>query len=473
VRRRRTATVLALAALVGAAVPAAHAAFADRQARNFTKQEERATYEHGRPGYQKLLAEKEAESLREVARIRRTDPERDFSGNACGTNQNACAGDVRLYDWEERGFGRVNPVLYTARSGATIEGNVWATRAGPRRRPGVVITTGSVQAPEELYLWAATTLAKNGYVVMTYDVQGQGRSDTRGEPPDEDENVPSQQPSTFVDGTEDALRFFRSSRRKRYAPLPSRTSGTSHDDKQQRRVREGLNSRHNPLWHLLDKRRIGLAGHSLGASAVSKVASQRKGVDAVVGWDNLSVGRDGDRFDPRVPGLGMSADYGLFREPIVSRPDPDGKSEASLAYSRAEVDTMQINHRGGTHYEWSYIPNPVFGATLRGMHMGAWYATAWFDKYLKPMRSRDRLSADRRLLTKRWLWDRATARIDPEDDGNMYSFYYDSRLDFDLVGGGHVRCEDLRRTCRRKLNERDGEPPRYSYLREARTPDRG
>jgi hypothetical protein len=91
--------------------------------------------------------------------------------------------------------------------------------------------------------------------------------------------------------------------------------------------------------------------------------------------------------------------------------------------------------------------------------------------HLKPRRSDDRLSADRRLLTRRWLWDSRTARIDPEDDGNMYSFYYHSRLDFDRVGGGHARCEDLRRTCRRKLTGGDGEPPGYSYLREARTPD--
>ena len=42
-----------------------------------------------------------------------------------------CAGDVRLYDWEPKGYGIVEPVLFTARNGATISGHVWATEVGP------------------------------------------------------------------------------------------------------------------------------------------------------------------------------------------------------------------------------------------------------------------------------------------------------------------------------------------------------
>ena len=463
-------------AAAAAALPAgARADFADDQAVNYTKHEERATYEHGRPDYRALLAQQGARNFEELQRIRRTDPERDSRGNLCSSQQDGCAGDVRLYNWDEAGFGISQPVLYTARSGATISGHVWATTRGPRRRrPGVVITTGSVQAPEVLYLWAATTLAKRGYVVMTYDVQGQGRSDTNGEAPDRNENVPSQQPSTFVDGTEDALDFFVSRPDRPYRPRPSRTSGTDHDPKQRRRVAEGRNTPFNPLHKLLKRSRIGIAGHSLGAFAVSQVGSSDTRVDAIVAWDNLRAGGTtgtttppSGAIAPRVPALGMSADYGLFREPLLAPPDPQGKSTASNEYSARGIDTAQINIRGGTHYEWSYIPNPYFGGTLRGMDMAAWYTAAWFDKYLK-----GDPSADRRLLTRRWLSDRREAKVDPRHDGNMLSAFFRSRIDIGLAAGGRAECEDLRSGCA-ALVASDGELPDYSYLEEARTPEGG
>ena len=89
-----------------------------------------------------------------------------------------------------------------------------------------MITTGSVQAPETLYWGLAAALAKHGYVVLTYDVQGQGRSDTFGEGPDQQEGVPSQAGQPFYDGTEDALDFLLSSpppRICRGSPAATRT----------------------------------------------------------------------------------------------------------------------------------------------------------------------------------------------------------------------------------------------------------
>ena len=44
--------------------------------------------------------------------------------------------------------------------------------------PGVVITEGSVQGSEGMYRWLAQDLAERGYVVLTYDVQGQGGGET-------------------------------------------------------------------------------------------------------------------------------------------------------------------------------------------------------------------------------------------------------------------------------------------------------
>ena len=70
-----------------------------------------------------------------------------------------------------------------------------------------MITNGSVQAPERLYWGQAAVLAKHGYVVLTYDPQGQGRTDTYGEGVDRNDGFPSQTGRPFYDNTEDALDF--------------------------------------------------------------------------------------------------------------------------------------------------------------------------------------------------------------------------------------------------------------------------
>ena len=71
------------------------------------------------------------------------DPERNFDATLCGTGNDGCAGDVRLYDWEQNGHGISRPVLFTARNGAVLSGQVWATKSGPKARPGVVPSSSS------------------------------------------------------------------------------------------------------------------------------------------------------------------------------------------------------------------------------------------------------------------------------------------------------------------------------------------
>src|SRR5690242_12049901 len=84
--------------------------------------------------------------------------------------------------------GRSRTISFTNRYGALLRGTVYAplpgardpytgtTLAGPF--PGVVITPGSVQGSEGMYVWLAQDLAERGYVVLTYDVQGEGTSET-------------------------------------------------------------------------------------------------------------------------------------------------------------------------------------------------------------------------------------------------------------------------------------------------------
>jgi hypothetical protein len=130
------------------------------------------------------------------------------------------------------------------------------------------------------------------------------------------------------------------------------------------------------------------------------------------------------------------------------------------------VDSGELIIRGGSHFDFSFIPNPGFGATLRGADMISWYTTAWFDKYLK-----GDPGADAELLTNRWRHDSAEAAVDPTGDGNMFSFYYPSRLDIHRSGGGAFDCENLRRGCGGALSDDDGFPGQYSYLKVDTSPD--
>ena len=454
------------------------------EAQNYSKIEERQTI-YNTPQYQLLLRAVSAQNAAEAVAMQAADPERNFMGHLCARGEDGCAGDARLYDWQAKGYGIVQPVLFTARSGATISGHVWATRAGPAKRPGVVITNGSLQAPERLYWFVAQTLAKAGYVVLTSDPQGQGQSDEFGEAPDENEGSPAQTDGRpFFDGTEDALDFFLSTPKHPYEPVPSCDSGTSHAAKQDRRVAAGLNAAYNPFWQLLNPHRIGLAGHSFGAAGVSFEGQKDRRVSAIVALDNLGppstptsgnlsvkpCPSDPASHDPAPitkPALGMSADYFLTPTPYTSDPDPLAKSGQSLAYTQAGVDTGEFIIRGGTHYEFSWIPNVAFPATLRGADAVAWYATAWFDKYLK-----GDASADARLLTNRWRSDAPEGAIDPNHDGNVFSFYYRSRLDIGLAGGGRFDCEDIRSGCP-GMTSNDGQPGDYSYLSVDTAPDGG
>ena len=464
--------------LCGLAPASAQAAFDPAyEARNFSKIQERFIHDHGTPDYRVLLATRGGASEAELATIQASDPERDMSGNLCAHHMDGCAGDVRYYSWEADGYGIRRPVIFTARDGAVVSGHVWATKAGPAVRPGVVITTGSVQAPEELYAFAASTLAKKGYVVLTYDVQGQGRTDTYGEGADRQHNVPSQAgPQAFVEGTQDALDFFLSSPASPYEPRTgARAPGVvaDHRPKHARRVRARLADAANPLSSLVDPTRVGIVGHSLGAAAVSCVAAIDPRVKAVVGLDNLSAPAPGASCPGagntgalRIPALGMGADYGLTPNPNLSEPDPQSRNAGSRAYSAVNLDTAQLNLRGGTHYEFSYIPNPGFGATLRGIDLVAWYLGAWMDKHVK-----GDPSADARLLTTRWFGDTATAGIDPDADPNLFSRYLRSRVDVRTATGQRVTCEDVRSGVAGCAALRpDGLGP-YSYLAESRTPD--
>jgi hypothetical protein len=417
-------------ALALAVAPPALAYDAQREANNFAHIDQRRDAEQSDPAwYASVLQNGVADTADILLRDGQSGGER-FSGSLCGEGMLTCAGDPRTRDWSG---GVSTPVLYTNRNGAHIEGHVWVgnayEQAGAGALPGVVIETGSVQAPERWYYWAAQVLATHGYEVMTFDVQGQGRSDMFGAHDQEHfgQGFPAQDETHFEEDLVDAIAYFR--------------------------------SKANPHRALLDADRLGIVGHSLGASSVSGVQQDPKlGIDAIVAWDNLSSG-----VTPRVPALAMSADYYLDPTPNTSDPDPDGKSGGFAKWKAAGVDAMQVNLRGATHYEWSYAPM-MLPASLRGIDAAAWYTTAWLDKYVK-----GDATADARLLTDRWRDDPVERALDADsgagEGGSLYSFYFRSPLAFTLTDGTKVACADARSGCT-ALRADDGvarDKP-YSYL---------
>lgn len=508
-RLTRTAAVASsvLIALLTAATAIAFDPATEGQ--TFQKTSERYQYIVGTPEFQARLQRQNVDDNADLAQVAASEAAagadaRNFSGNVCFQHKQECAGDVRFLDWEANGFGISTPVLFGSRSGATISGKVWATRAGPDSRPVVVLTSGSIQAPEQLYWGIAATLAKHGYVVLTYDVQGQGRSDTFGEGADSQEGVPSQSGQPFYDGTEDALDFMLSTPAAPYDPRPScgnanGGTGTDHSAKHLRRIGAGLNAPFNPYWEQSDPSRVGLAGHSLGAAAVAYIGQLDPRVDAIVAWDNLrDVSAPPDPNGPpsnapdcpsgsserpetvpiTKPSIGMGNDYGIVATPNSMDPDPQAANDGFLAHKALGVDSMQINRRGGTHFEYAFIPGqtapPLGLATLRGMDMAVWYSIAWFDKYVGCAGAADpacEADADKRLLTDRWRDDAREGQVDAAGDPNLYSFYKRSRFDITTADGAEVICDDMRAGCASMAP--DGGPAGYSFLADANRIDEG
>lgn len=313
---------------------------------------------------------------------------------------------------EPGSYGAMDPVEvdFASRTGALLHGRLWWD-GKPGAHPAIVITSGSIQSPAVGYHWAAQSLAAAGYVVLTWDPQGQGESEMFGHAPGDIvptfDGVPFQQEANFVDGTVDALRFLLSTPVSTYRPDGwTAAQASTHAGST---AGAGLHW-HNPVWHAVDRQAVGLAGHSLGARAVSVVqqcsdASDRwrdvaacggrsYPIRAVVGWDRLQGGGD---VVPVVPGMDQQAD-GYFINPVPApqAPSPSANLGAHEAWRKAGIDTYSITIRGGTHCEWSWIP-VICAATSYGLPSVDLYTRAWFDRYLHPAPDR-RVSGGRTLV---------------------------------------------------------------------------
>jgi dienelactone hydrolase len=433
-RPLRRAGVLALALLLPAATSGATAraagpapgspAFVQRDLQNMADAYGRITAPGGQlqnPGYvPELVADGNESELAHLAEQAATPTRPRLTPGLVipGWNQ----GNPLRHGWDGA-RGLRTEVHFTNRYGALLHGDVFAPLPGARdpytgRRlkgpfPGVVITTGSIQGSEKMYWWLAEDLAERGYVVLTYDVQGQGASETfphqTGQDvpfcnpfaaPEQDEQtpcpgVPFQQDANFTKGTEDALSFFLSTPREPYANTGAGTAQVN---------------AFNPLWKLFDRSpdthtvtpgrttRVAIVGHSLGAAAVSKVQGRDDRVEAVVALDKL---QGGEGVTPTVPALAVQSEYGFAVTPYfmsgssiapsptspTAAPDPRREQKTGFdAWRQAGVDTMLVVPRASTHLEYSDIPL-VLPASRYGQDLTSVYVQAWLDRYLKHRRA--------------------------------------------------------------------------------------
>ncbi len=338
-------------------------------------------------------------------------------------------------------------MAFLDRGGARLSGRVWAPAdsTAADALPLVVIINGSVQAPETLYWWGAQAMVRAGYVVVTFDPRGQGRSDNHTPDGEQGSNA---NPDVFATDLIDAVDFALSTPDAPYAP-------NAGDDR--------ATTPFNPLWDRIDPERVGIVGHSLGAQGVTVVqgiepwptTGGANPVDVAVAWDNLglSAGTGGSGlagFDvvPRVPAMGQSADYFLTPTPYTSPPDPDEKRAGFLSWRDAGIDSYQVNIQGGTHYEWSLLPTfPASdwepgGDGGWGNPLARHYTLAWLDRYLKEEGEPGYDDAVARLLDDDGLGPDGAATW-----RDRLSFYFTSSRDFAGRDGTRHVCEDIRAGC--------------------------
>ena len=326
-----------------------------------------------------------------------------------------------------------------------VSAKLWRPRSwheGDATLPGVVIQNGSIQASQTMYWWMAQRLVREGYVVLTFDPRGQGRSDLQTPSGTQGGNVNSR---VFFDGMVNTIDFFRSTL---VAPYPHNLTcaGTYPTEV----------AAFNPFFQMIDPERLGIAGHSLGASGISSVQGyagdafefpDSKGgnpVDVLVAWDTLGLNAEAP---PRVPAMGQTSEYSLA--PAVKRasPDPEGHKAAYIGYRDAGVPVFQFTIQGSTHYEWSLIPkfpttswcpDMSSGSCLGGWGapMAEYYTLAWLDRWLKLPSEAGYADADARLLD------------DAGEHGcQKLSFYSRSARSFTDRGGKAHRSEDIRADC--------------------------
>jgi dienelactone hydrolase len=371
--------------------------------------------------------------------------------------------------------GRVWAVSYRNRYGARISAHVWAPRAAGRH-PGVVVVNGAGDSEEEYWSFAQD-LAEHGYVVLTFDPQGAGRSDADPAPRYCDPQGAWRRPQEM------GVTEHGSCAGQNEAPATGEVPGvvsivvSGHTGQQGTLdiqdlyeqlepnfvfgaldARDYLASGADPALLLLDTRRIGVIGHSLGAYAAALTANgdPKHRFRVGVAMDSYAVFMH--HVGPRVPTLYLQSEQELFSGPRLMAPPPTGLHATRRDYAafvRRGLPVAYAVLAGSTHHEFAYLgPEAHLPASSAGQRVASYYVLAWLDRWLKGDRA-----ATRRLLATTFdrsvdrssiglgHWDPVSRQNQPYLIGgtrvaDALSRYYLSTARFDGRS-----CPDLRRRC--------------------------
>jgi fermentation-respiration switch protein FrsA (DUF1100 family) len=373
--------------------------------------------------------------------------------------------------------GRVWAVSYRNRYEVRISAHIWAPRAGAGRTPypAVVMVNGAGDSEEEYWSFGQD-LAEHGYVVMTFDPQGSGRSE--GTPagyycdpsgawrqPQEmgvrehgqcaGENGDASSATGELPGIAQIVVGGHTGQQGRldvqelYRQLePNYVFGALD-------ARDFLVSRDSPAHRIVDRRRVAVMGHSLGAYAAALTGNgdPRRRFAAAVAFDSYAHLDHGVR--PRVPTMYLQSEQELFAGPRLAPPPPKSLHGTRADYPRfvrRDVPVFYGVLARSTHQEFAYLgPEAHLPASSLGQRYATYFALAWLDRWL-----RDRHSATRRLLGPRFdrsvdvssiglgHWDPTTQQNVPHRIVGLkvrdaLSRYYLSESRFD-----DVTCRDLR-----------------------------
>jgi pimeloyl-ACP methyl ester carboxylesterase len=215
-----------------------------------------------------------------------------------------------------------------------------ALRAFRPRYPAVVILHGG-GSRKELHWWASQTLAEAGYMTVAFN----GAADDRG-------------------NAEDVLDWLFATPRRRTAA-----------------------GQFNPFWRQLDRKRVGLAGHSRGGQMASVLGQEDRRIRAIVAWDRGTSLELPKKL--RTPTLFFVGDYACQENPVCEPepyPEPPqgegpgGRGKEYDIVAAAGVDAMKLVLRASTHLDWT--PSEPSGNRY-AESVSVYYTIAWFDRYLR------------------------------------------------------------------------------------------
>src|SRR3954451_22141815 len=312
--------------------------------------------------------------------------------------------------------GEVIPISYRNRYRAKIVGHLWRPKGATGPLPAVVFVDGAGEG-DSSYFWAAEDLAEHGYLVMTFDPQGQGGSDTEPAPEycepggawtrpqemgiQEQGRCAGEDPPDAAIGEELALGFIATGK---IGDEDARATAAIYREIAPRFVFGTLDavgfllSDANPWRGSVDPERVGVAGHSAGAWAALMVANgdPRQRFRAAVAMDayhGLDYGVIGRR-----PTLLLQSEQENVMGPRTVPPS-DPRSPDQLHATRGAfadlrsrgIDTGFVVLRGSTQNDFTDL---FVQASRKGQRVASYYMLAWLDAHLRGA-SADRLRAER------------------------------------------------------------------------------